>query len=168
MFGHKIDDIERNKVLDLLGHWHHAISKIDRATDEMKLTIAQQPNGMQSEAFETARLKALSIVTEVRNETSNPNFWPILDDLKASKIMLEMQMKLDESYNYQFEILRLLGNARVAFLRGRDNEAPSQNDMMKVYKLHGSILDEMGKTAARLAKHYHISPQDYQWEIQKI
>ena len=167
MFGNKIDYIERNKVLDLLGRWSRAISKIDNATDEMKLRIAQQPNGMQSKAFETARLGALSVVTEVRNETNDPRFWPLLDDLKASKIMLEVQMKLDKSYDYQFEILRLLGNARTAFLKGREDEAPSNKDMMKIYRKHGDIIDDMGKTAAKLAKHYRISAQDYQQEIQK-
>ncbi len=167
MFGHKTDDFERNEVLSLLGRWTNAINKIDIATDKMKLTIAQQPNGMQSEEFEAARLKALSVVTEVRSETSNPKFWPILNDLKASKIMLEMQTKLYESYDYQLEILRLLGNARTAFLRGRDDEAPSNKDMMKIYKKHGNIIDDTGKTAAKLAKCYHISPQDYQREIQR-
>lgn len=101
MVGHKTVDFERNQVLDLLGRWTNAINKIDKAMDEMKLAIVREPNGMLSEEFEAARLKALSAVTEVRSETANPKFWPILNNSKATKIMLEMQRKLCKSYDYQ-------------------------------------------------------------------
>jgi len=62
MFGRKIDPNERRKVLELLSRWSHAIARIDRATDAMRLTVAEQPLGMQSEEFEKARLAALAVV----------------------------------------------------------------------------------------------------------
>jgi len=167
MFGHKINSTERQQVLELLGRWFRATRRIDTATDAMKLTIAQQSMGMQSQVFENARQEAITVVSQVQNETDNPTFWPILADNKAGRIVLEMQVKLEESYKYQLEILRLLGIARLAFLNGRDSDAPSNKDMMKAYRSHGKVLDEMGHVAGKLARYYNISAQDYQQETRK-
>ena len=56
MFGRKPDPEQRRKVLELLTRWSSAIARIDSATDAMRLVIAKQPLGMQSDECEKARL----------------------------------------------------------------------------------------------------------------
>ena len=58
MFGRKIDPNERRRVLGLLGRWSRAVARIDKATDTLRLTMVEQPMGMQSEEYEKARLAA--------------------------------------------------------------------------------------------------------------
>lgn len=166
MFGRKIDPNERHKVLELLGRWYHAIASIDRATDAMKLIIAEQPLGMQSEEFEKARLAALAVVGQVKKETTDPRFWPILEDNSGGKIVLDLQMKLNESYSYQLNLLNLLGVGAEAFRSGRDTQAPSVKEMTAANKSFARVLDQMGAIGGKLARHYRISVQEYQHELQ--
>ncbi len=167
MFGRKIDPNERHKVLELLDHWSRAIARIDSATDAMRLTIAEQPLGMQSEEFEKARLAALAVVGQVQKETTDPRFWPILEDNSGGKLMLDLQTKLNESYPHQLNLLRLYGMATEAFRSGRDDQAPTANEMMSANKSFAHILDQMGAIASKLARHYKISAQEYQRELQR-
>ncbi len=166
MFGQKIDPNERHTVLELLGRWSSAIARIDSATDAMRLTIAEQPLGMQSEEFEKARLTALAVVGQVQKETTNPRFWPILEDNNAVKIMLDLQMKLNESYAYQLNLLNLYKVAAEAFRSGIDSQAPSVKEIMSANKSFARILDQMGAIAGKLARHYRVSAQEYQREFQ--
>lgn len=167
MFGRRIDPNERQKVLELLGRWSGAISRIDRVTDDLKLIIAEQPLGMQSEECEKARLAALAVAEQVQKETTDPRFWPILDDNRGAKIMFELKMKLDESYTHQLNILNLLGVAADAFRSGRDSQAPPAEEMMSANKSFGRVLDQMGAIAGKLTRHYRISVQEYQRELQE-
>lgn len=166
MFGRKIDPDERRKVLELLSHWYSAIARIDRATNAMRLTVAEQPLGMQSQEFEKARLEALSIVGQVQKETTSPRFWPVLEDNSGAKIMLELQAELDESYAHQLNLLNLYGYAADAFRSGKDAQAPSAKEMTAANKAFAHVLDQMGAIAGKLARHYRISVQDYQRELQ--
>lgn len=167
MFGRKIDPNERHQVLQLLGRWSRAITRIDTATEAMKLTIAEQPMGMQSEEFEKARLAALAVGQEVQKETENPRFWPILEDNRGAKIMFELHMGLEESYKHQVNMLRLWGVAAEAFRSGRDYEAPSEKELMSIYRSFARVLDDTGKIAGKLTRHYRISPQELQRELQR-
>ena len=81
--------------------------------------------------------------------------------------MLDLQMKLNESYAYQLNLLRLYGVAAEAFRSGRDTQAPSAQEMTLANKSFARILDQMGATASKLARHYHISAQEYQRELQR-
>lgn len=166
MFGRKIGPNERRKVLELLVRWSHAIASIDRATDAMRLTIAQQPLGMQSEEFEKARLAALAVVGQVQKETTDPRFWPILEDNNGGKVMLNLRMKLDESYAHQLNLLNLYKVAAEAFRSGTDTQAPSVKEMTAANKSFARVLDQMGAIGGKLARHYRISTQEYQHEFQ--
>jgi len=166
MFRRQIDPSERQQVLELLGRWSRAIAGIDEATDAVRLTIAEQPMGMQSEEFGEARLAAIAVTEEVRKETEHPRFWPILEDNHGGKIMLEFRMRLEESHRHQFNMLRLWGVAAEAFRSGRDCHAPSEKEMMSIYKSFARGLDDIGRVAGKLARHYRISPQEYQRELQ--
>ena len=165
MFKRKIDPDERHKVLELLGRWSRAIARIDEATDVMRLTITEQPLGMQSDEFEEARLKAVAVVGQIQKETSDPRFWPILEDNRAGKIMLDLHMKLDESYAYQLSLLNLYKVAADAFRSGRDVHAPSAKEIMSANKSFARVLDQMGAIAGKLARRYGISAQEYQREL---
>ena len=166
MFGRRIDPSERQQVLELLGRWSRAIARIDEATDAVRLTIVEQPMGMQSEEFGEARLAAIAVTEEVRKETEHPSFWPILEDNRGGKIMLELRMRLEESHKHQFNMLRLWGVAAEAFGSGRDYQAPSEKELMSIYRSFARVLDDMGKIAGKLARHYRIPPQEYQRELQ--
>ena len=165
MFGRKVDPNECHKVLQLLGCWSRAIATIDRATDTMRLTMAQQPTGMQSKEFEKARLAALEVVAEIQKETMDPRFWPILEDNRGAKIMLDLQMKLNESYAHQLNLLNVYGVAADAFRSGRDAQSPSVKEMMSANKSFARVLDQMGAISGKLARHYRISAQEYQSEL---
>lgn len=167
MLGRKINPDECGKVLELLSRWSCAISKIDRATDAMRFTIAEQPMGMQSEEFEEARLAAIEVVKQVKAETSNPRFRPILEDNKGDNLMLQFQMKLDESHAHQLNLLNLYGIAAEAFRRGRDDQAPSSKEFASANNSFARVLDQMGRIGGKLARHYRISAQEYQRELQQ-
>ena len=165
MFRRKIDPNERHKVLELLGRWSRAIARIDEATDAMRLTIAKQPLGMQSGEFEEARLAAVAVVGQTQKETSDPRFWPILEDNNGGKVMLDLRMKLDESYAYQLNLLNLYKVAADAFRSGKDAQAPSAKEITSANKSFARVLDQMGAIAGKLAKQYGISAQEYQREL---
>ncbi len=167
MFGRKIDPNERRKVLELLSRWSSAIARIDRETNAMRLIIAEQPLGMQSQEFEKARLKAIALVGQVQKETTSPRFWPVLEDNSGAKLMLDLQMKLDESYPYQLNLLNLYGIAADAFRSRRDDQAPSAKEMTVANDSFARVLDQMGAIGGKLARHYRISVQEYQMELQK-
>jgi len=80
--------------------------------------------------------------------------------------MLDLQMKLGESYAHQLNLLNLYDVAADAFRSGRDAQAPSAKEMMSANKSFARILDQMGATASKLARHYQISVQEYQREFQ--
>ena len=164
MFKRKIDPNERRKVLELLGRWSRAIVRIDEVTDAMRLTIAEQPLGMQSDEFEEARLAAVAVVGQIQKETTDPRFWPILEDNSGGKVMLDLQMKLNESYAYQLNLLNLYKVAADAFQSGRDAQAPSAKEIMSANKSFARVLDQMGAIAGKLARQYGISSQEYQRE----
>ena len=165
MFGRKIDPNERRKVLELLGRWSHSIASIDGATDAMRQAIAVQPLGMQSDEFEKARLAAVTVVGQIQKETTDHLFWPILEDNKGGKILLELQMKLNESYAHQLNLLNFYKVAANAFRSGKDAEAPSAKEIMSANKSFARVFDQMGAIAGKLARHYDISAQEYQREL---
>lgn len=167
MFGRRIDPRERQDVLELLARWSQAIARIDKATDAMRFTIAEQPMGMQSEEFEKARVAAIEVVKQIQVETSNPRFWPVVGDKEGSKMMLEFQMKLNESYAHQLNLLNLYKIAADAFRRGRDDQAPSNKEFTSANNSFARGLDQIGKIGGKLARHYGISPQEYQREVQR-
>lgn len=164
MFKRKIDPNERRKVLELLGRWSRAIVRIDEVTDAMRLTIAEQPLGMQSDEFEEARLAAVAVVGQIQKETTDPRFWPILEDNSGGKVMLDLQMKLNKSYAYQLNLLNLYKVAADDFRSGRDAQAPSAKEIMSSNKSFARVLDQMGAIAGKLARQYGISSQEYQRE----
>ena len=164
MFGRRIDPKERQKALELLTRWIACVEKIDRATDAAKRTIAEQPLGMASEEFEIARLAALEVAEQVRKETTDPRFWPVLEDHREAMIMFEFRTKLQESYGHQLDVLRLWGMAADACRRGRDWEAPSEEELMSANKSFARVLEQIGKAGGKLARHYRMSVQDYQRE----
>lgn len=166
MFRRTVDPDEREKVLTLLNRWYRAIARIDKATNAMRLTVAEQPSGMQSEEFEKARLAALAVLEEVQSESGDPRFWPILRDNHGVMVMLEFQKKLEEAHRHQLNQLRLLGAAAQAFRSKREHEAPSADEMMSSNKAFARVLDDMGAIGGRLARHYQISAQEYQAKLQ--
>ena len=161
MFGRKIDPNERQKVLDLLVHWNRSVTRIDESTSRMRLTIAEQPLGMQSKEFETARLAAVATVEQIRKETSAQQFWPILNDDRSMLIMLELQNKLIESYKHQLNLLRLFGAAAEAFRSGQNYKSPSQQEVTSANSHFARVLDEMGALAGKLARNYRIEGREY-------
>lgn len=164
MFGRKVDPSEREDVLGLMGRWFQATATIDQATDAMKSTIARL--GMQSGEFEEARLAALEVVNRVRTETAAPHFWPILVDKTGARILIEFQQKLHESYAHQLNLLNLYRIAAAAFRGGREDQAPSDKELTAANNSFAHVLDEMGRIGGKLAKHYRISGQEYQRQIQ--
>lgn len=167
MFGRAIHPDERQEVLELLGRWFRAIARIDEATDAMRFTMAEQPMGMQSPEFEQARLSAIAVLKQVQAETSNPRFWPILTDSAGIKMMVEFHSKMDECHAHQLNLLNLYGIAASALRSGREDQAPSNKDIMSANRAFARVLDQMGKMGGRLARHYHISPQEYQRQLRR-
>lgn len=162
MFGQKVDADERRKVLDLLNRWSQAIARVDKATDAMRFTMAEQPLGMQSDEFEKARLAAIDVLRHVQTEASNPQYWPILKDNTGAKMMIGFQTKLHEAHAHQLNLLNLYGVAAEAFRRGREDQSPSQKEFKSANSAFARVLDEMGKIGGNMARHYRISVQEYQ------
>jgi hypothetical protein len=167
MFWRKIDPQERNKVMDLLFRWHTVITRVDEATDKMKQTIAEQPLGIKSIEFERVRLVAVSVVAQIRKETTSPPFWPILTDNQGAMRLIELQQKLDETLNHQLYLLRLSGATAEAFRNGNKDSAPSIQEISLANKAFENMLDDMGVAASHLARHYKISGQDYLGKIRE-
>ena len=167
MFRRTVDPEEHDQVLNLLSRWSHSIAKIDKATDAMRLTIAEQPLGMQSAEFEKARLGALEVFDMVRRETQDPGFWPILYDKNGGKLLLDFQKNLEESHQHQLHHLRLLGAAAEAFRSGREQDSPTSREMMSSNKAFTKALDQMGATGRQLARNYRITVQEYQADLRK-
>ena len=167
MFWRKVDPQERGQVLDLLRRWQLAISEIDAATNAMRLTMAVQPTGMQSDEFEKARRAALTVLNRVQSQTSSEAFWPVLYDNDGAKALMEFRSKLAEAHGHQLIQLRKAGAAAEAFRRGRDEDAPSQREMTESNRGFAHILDQLGAIGGKLARRYRISPQEIQTEWRK-
>lgn len=166
MFWRKtIDPNERQTVLELLGRWTRAVNRVDSAMDAAMYVVAKQPLGIQSDEFEKARLEALAVVKDVQDETTQQHFWPILDDNQGGILMFRLREKLDESYGHQLNLLNLQGAAAEAFRAGRDQEAPTTREIMGANQAFARVLDDIGKAAGKLARHYRISAQESQSQL---
>ena len=162
MFWRKVDSQERGEVLDLLRRWQLATSEIDTATNAMRLAIAEQPMGMQSAEFERARKAALRVLDKVQSQTNDQTFWPVLYDNNGAKTLLDFRSKLEEAHRHQLLQLRLMGAAAEAFRRGREQDAPSQRELMESNRLFAHVLDQLGALGGKLARRYKISAQEIQ------
>lgn len=169
---------ERQAVLDLLARWYQAITRMDQGINKvktavtteaaslspefdevLKLGLSRETLGSLSPAVEEARLAALRMLDQVRSQTSDPHFWPILSDRKGGMIMLELQKKLEEAYVHQLKLLRVWGIMTDAVRRGRVDQVP---DLATMEKARRHVLDEMGRICWKLAQHYGASPQEVQ------
>ena len=74
----------------------------------------------------------------------------------------EQQERLLTQYGHQLLLLRLQGEAAEAFRTGQDSQAPSMQDINTANKNFERILDEIGKSGGKLARHYKIRVQDIQ------
>ncbi len=167
MFGRKTDPEQRRLALDLLVRWYRTISEIDSATDKMRITMTKEPLGMQSDAFENERLESIKTVERTQKLTNIPSYWPVLSDNEGARLEFQLKEQLESSYSCQLNLLNLYGQAGYAFRRGANSEAPSMNEMRNANLIFDSVLTVMGKTAAKLARHYQISGQEYQRSIQR-
>ena len=167
MFWRNVDQEEQGQVLDLLRRWQIAISEIDASTNAMRFTIAEQAMGMQSDEFEAARRAALAVLNKVQSQTNNQTFWPVLYDKNGAKILIEFRSKLEEAHRHQLPHLQLMGRVAQAFKIGRDNDAPTQREMMKSYREFAHVLDQLGAIGGKLARRYKISAQEVQTEWRK-
>jgi hypothetical protein len=154
------DPIEREKALNCLRLWQNTINSIDEAANAMRATIAANPMGMQSDEFERARLVAVSAVKKAQEKTGDFRRWPSLNDSNGLKILAELIKDLNESYQHQMNLLNLYKIAAQAFRIGDERSAPSSKEMKRANESFGRLLDKMGRTASKMARHYEISPQE--------
>ena len=75
-FWQKGNPADRSKVLEVLGRWDREIDAVDNATDAMRLVAAQDPEDIQSAAFEEKRMTAVQVVNDGLEWTKEPRNWP--------------------------------------------------------------------------------------------
>ena len=126
----------------------------------MRATIAANPLGMQSDEFERDRLVAVNTVKEAQENTGDFGRWPSLNDSNGLKILVELVKDLNESYQHQMNLLNLYKIAAQAFRTGNESAAPSAKEMQRANEAFGRLLDKMGRTVSKMARHYKISPQE--------
>jgi len=160
-----VEPHEQEMVLGLLARWSRATARIDAATDAVRYVTAEQPLGLQSDEFEKARLEALAVLKDIQDETSDREFWPVVEDNKGALLVLELRAKLEESYVHQLYILRLMGAAAEAFRTGRDHEAPTNKELMSANRTFARVLDDMGNVGGKLGRHYRVSGQEIQRQL---
>lgn len=159
-FGRQPDPVDKSKVIEALARWHRDTEAIDNATDAMRLIAAQDPEGVQSDSFEQKRLATVQVVDRVLENTKVDSNWPELKDYKGVALMSTLQMLTNVSLASQLDSLRLQ-REHIETLKG--NRPPSNNasELALVHHQMAVQIDEMGKVATKLGKHYKVTPQEY-------
>ena len=160
MSTHKVTPEERSAVMDLLKRWHEAIERIDEATGRMKQIAANRSLGIQSMEYEVARVGAMAVVHEVRQQTQDDAFWPALTGRKAPAIKEQLKQKMDEATGCQLNLLRVWGLAAEAFRTGKEHSAPSIEELMSLSGDYTRLLGEMGAIGVSLAVWYKITAKE--------
>jgi len=161
LFSKEPHPLEKLKALECLTIWNQTIKSIDEVTDAMRGVIATHSLGMQSDEFEEARLVAVNTVQGAQKETSELKNWPFLNDNEGMEILIQLVSDLEESYKHQMNLLNLYKIGAQAFKNGDDSAAPSGEEMQEANEAFGRLLDKMGHTAGKLARHYKISAREY-------
>ena len=159
-FWRKGDPADRGKVLEALGRWDREIDAVDNATDAMRLVAAQDPEGIQSAAFEEKRMTAVQVVNDGLEWTKERTNWPLLIDDKGSELMAALQMLVNELLAQQLDSLRLQSEFVEVLRSGRASDS-SGNELGVVNHRIAVVLDEIKKVSTRLAKHYRVTVQEY-------
>ena len=159
-FKRKVDPVEKGKVLEVLGKFRRDTDAVDDATDTMRVTAAEHPNGIQSGDFEEKRLATVELVKQLLDDTKDHSNWPVLEDDKGMALMLGLQMSLNETYAQQLDSLRL----QREYVEGLKADRVTSRDSDTLESVHrrmaGSLI-ELGQAASRLAKRYKVKPGEY-------
>lgn len=109
LFGRSVDPAEQQNVLALLRAIFEGNARIDAAKDVALLAIAQQPRGIASPEFEQARRATLEVLNSVLSQVRDSAFWPVLDDQRGVRLMIELRQVLEECHRHQLAELHAMG-----------------------------------------------------------
>lgn len=159
-FWQKGNPADRSNVLEVLGRWDREIDAVDNATDAMRLVAAQDPEDIQSAAFEEKRMTAVQVVNDGLEWTKQPRNWPLLIDDKGSELVAALQVLVNELLAQQLDHLRLQREL-VEVLRGGRASERTGDDLRVLNDRMAAYLHEINNVSKRLAKHYRITVQDF-------
>ena len=85
----------------------------------------------------------------------------LFSDNHGFRILIELVKDLNESYQHQMNLPNLYKAASPAVRSGDEGAASSVKEIQRAHESFGRLLDKMGHTAGKLARHYKISAQEY-------
>lgn len=158
----KRKDAEKGAVLDLLVRYTQIINRIWNIPLIAKLAMTLQMKGeINLEEYERRQLAAVGVVKQVQQETTNPEFWPVLQDGEGKAMALEMQKKLDESCGHLLEVLNQSLAAGRRFARTEDTTKPAVDNMFSADQSLQRTCAEGAIIGISLLQHYGISSEEY-------
>ena len=160
MFWRKADPQERQPVLDLLKRLSNASHEIDRAADAMKQQFARMDNLESAPQVISAIDEMLDTVENVREETTEPGYWPVLKDATGAKKLAETLILREEVFKHQMWRLKSNRDLLVALSEGRANEEMNQ-EANKAERAYEKVLNRMSGSMIKLGKRYGISVLEF-------
>ena len=152
--------MEKGKVLEILVKFHRDSEAVDAATDGMRLTAAEHPDGIRAGEFEEKRLATVELVKQLLDDTKDNGNWPVLEDDKGMEFMMVLQTLLNEIYAQQLDSLRLQREYVEGIKAGRVTSRDSDT-LESVHRRMASSLEELKQAGTRLAKHYKVKAAEY-------
>ena len=159
MFWRRVDPKEQAQVLRLLISYDEANSEIKGALYAMS---TEHFTDIQSDEFEEARRAALTTISKVQAETNAPSFWPVLNDNKGSRILLEFRSEFAEYCRDVLTFLRLLRAEAEALKAGKGEGAYKQVE--EHARVSNHVANQLSFALAKLLRHYKFNkwtPEDY-------
>ena len=160
MFWRKADPNERQPVLDLLKRLSNASNEIDKAADAMKLQFTRMDNLDSAPQVISAIDEMLDTVENVREGTTEPGYWPVLEDATGAKKLAETWILREEVFKHQMWRLKSNRDLLVALSEGRANEEMNQ-EANKAERAYEKELNRMSDSMIKLGKRYGISVLEF-------
>ena len=160
MFWHRVDPKEQARVLGLLIGYDEAKVEIEGALHAIS---TEHFTDIQSDEFEEARKAALTIISKVQAEINDPSFWPVLNDNKGSRILLEFRSEFAEYCRHTLTFLRLLRAEAEALKAGKGVGAYKQESEEHA-RASSHVANRLSVALTKLLHYYKFdtwTPEDY-------
>ena len=160
MFWRRADPKEQARVLGLLISYEEAKAEINGALHTM---TTEHFTDIQPDEFEEARKSALTTISKVQAEINDPSFWPVLNDNKGSRILLEFRSEFAEYCRHTLTFLRLL-RAEAEALKAGKGEGAYKQEFEEHARASSHVADQLDVALTKLLRHYKFNkwtPEDY-------
>ena len=159
-FWRKTDPVDRSNALIILGKWTRDSDAVDNATDAMREVAAEDPNGILSDSFEDKRSATVKLVSRLLKENKDQGNWPQMVDDKGQALISVLKNVFNETLAQQLDSLRLQREYAKAQKLNKLSDA-DVDVLATVHARMDNLMDEMGRAAVKLARHYRVTTQEY-------